>query len=45
MVLSPVQAEDTACDVSNPQYRPVNPCPIHYTQPDGSQLTIYLRGR
>lgn len=30
--------------VITPRFRSANPCPVIYTQPDGSQLTIQLRG-
>jgi M6 family metalloprotease-like protein len=37
------QDEDTSL-CSQPRFRPANPCPFVYRQPDGTTLTIYLGG-
>jgi M6 family metalloprotease-like protein len=34
-----VSQEDSA-----PRFRPANPCPVQYIQPDGEELTIFLKG-
>lgn len=43
-LFSSVAVVDNVKTEPMPHFRPANPCPIIYTQPDGSELTITLKG-